>query len=213
MAASYVCPSCRTCRDFAGPRKSCTNCGASERTRAVAHFYPPVSEITRRTRALVISPERWLLPNWFESLETSVFGGENHIDIQSIDRGDATYDWIVLNHVLEHVEHDGLAIQELRRILKPEGVLQLSVPEPFNRLETLDWGFADADKFGHWRDYGCDISVMLRGQFEGHAFAIEARDTLTPHRDWIFCLSPGLERLRAVAQASRRAGNAVMRLF
>jgi SAM-dependent methyltransferase len=213
MKNNYLCPNCRVGSEFSGPRKTCTSCGASERTRAVAEFYLLILPKLTDLRALAVSPDGWLMPEWFARTELSTYGGSNHMDIQAIDRPDCSYDWIILNHVLEHVPDDRAAIRELRRILSPEGILQISVPEPFNYFETHDWGFPDPAKDQHFRTYGSDLCIKLRQEFKGSAFVIEARDILTPHRDWIFCLSPGYMRLRDIAKAARAGGNAVIRIF
>ena len=42
------------------------------------------------------------------------------LDIEKLDVADASYDVIVCNHVLEHVD-DGKALAELYRILRPGG--------------------------------------------------------------------------------------------
>lgn len=42
---------------------------------------------------------------------------------------DASFDAVWCSHVLEHVQNPGLALAEIRRILKPQGLLFLIVPE------------------------------------------------------------------------------------
>jgi SAM-dependent methyltransferase len=43
---------------------------------------------------------------------------------------DASIDWILCTEVIEHVEDDGAAAQEMGRVLKPGGFALLSVPTP-----------------------------------------------------------------------------------
>ena len=49
------------------------------------------------------------------------------LNIEAIDLSDASYDRIMCNHVLEHVD-DRLALAELYRVLRPGGVVFLTAP-------------------------------------------------------------------------------------
>ncbi|HVB59175.1 MAG TPA: class I SAM-dependent methyltransferase [Candidatus Acidoferrales bacterium] len=49
-------------------------------------------------------------------------------DLTAIPREDNRYDTIVCNAVLEHVQFPNEVMQELRRVLKPDGTLLLCVP-------------------------------------------------------------------------------------
>lgn len=49
-------------------------------------------------------------------------------DLTALQFPDESFDVILLNHVLEHVPEDSLAIKELARVLRPEGWLLLGVP-------------------------------------------------------------------------------------
>jgi SAM-dependent methyltransferase len=57
-----------------------------------------------------------------------------HVDISgsliSIPFGDATFDCCLCSEVIEHIHEDAMAVSELARVLKPGGVLLLSVPTP-----------------------------------------------------------------------------------
>jgi len=59
-------------------------------------------------------------------------------DLTQIPRPTNTYDTILCNAVLEHVQFPVLVIKELRRVLKPEGVLILCVPflQPYHASPT-----------------------------------------------------------------------------
>lgn len=50
------------------------------------------------------------------------------------------FDVIVINHVLEHVEKPRLMLQEARRLLKPEGLLVVGVPNIGSIMATLKGG-------------------------------------------------------------------------
>lgn len=66
-------------------------------------------------------------------------------DVSCLPFQDATFDKILLSEVLEHLRDDGAALRELARVLKPGGVLAISVPharypfwwDPISRVR--DW--------------------------------------------------------------------------
>lgn len=64
----------------------------------------------------------------FGCFEVSIYGSPTSLDFQAIDRPDGIYDFVICNHVLEHVADDRAAYRELIRILKPTGILQFTVP-------------------------------------------------------------------------------------
>ncbi len=60
------------------------------------------------------------------------------MDITDIAESDNTYDVIICNHVLEHIEDDRKAMRELFRILKPGGFAILQVPISFVMDKTFE---------------------------------------------------------------------------
>jgi SAM-dependent methyltransferase len=50
------------------------------------------------------------------------------LDVMKINLPDNSYDFIICNHVLEHVEDANIALKELYRILRPQGQAILLVP-------------------------------------------------------------------------------------
>jgi SAM-dependent methyltransferase len=59
-------------------------------------------------------------------------------DICALPFPDATFDLVLATDILEHVDDDLLALRELRRVLKPDGRLLLTVP-----TFKLLWGLED----------------------------------------------------------------------
>ncbi|WP_336067023.1 methyltransferase domain-containing protein [Mesoflavibacter sp. CH_XMU1404-2] len=91
-------------------------------------------------------------------------------DICNLPFKDNSYDVILCNHVLEHIPDDTKAMQELYRVLKPNGMAILQIPQDLNRATTFeDDTITDkkerAEIFGqydHVRIYGRDYFDKLR---------------------------------------------------
>lgn len=91
-------------------------------------------------------------------------------DICDLPFDDASFDWILCNHVLEHITNDTKAMQELYRVLKPGGIALLQVPLESNRKETFEddsiVNKAERTKvfgqYDHVRVYGKDYFDKLR---------------------------------------------------
>ena len=91
-------------------------------------------------------------------------------DICDLPFKNGSFDFILCNHVLEHIPDDEKAMQELYRILKPGGTAILQIPQELDRAETFqDNSITDpkerAKIFGqydHVRVYGRDYFDKLR---------------------------------------------------
>jgi len=83
-------------------------------------------------------------------------------NITSVPDGSASF--IFSLNVFEHIEHDAIAIREVRQKLKPEGTLLIYVPA----FESL-WTSLD-EKVCHYRRY---TKTTLRRLVEQEGFAIE----------------------------------------
>lgn len=57
-------------------------------------------------------------------------------DLAGLQFGDATFDAVLNNEVLEHVPDDDLALREMARVLKPGGQLFLFTPNRYYPIET-----------------------------------------------------------------------------
>ena len=91
-------------------------------------------------------------------------------DICDLPFKDNEFDFILCNHVLEHIPDDTKAMQELYRILKPEGTAILQIPQDLNREITFeDDTITDRKErerifgqYDHVRIYGRDYFEKLR---------------------------------------------------
>ncbi len=193
-------PVCNICggREFElGPngRKSstgklprCTGCQSLERHRQLRQIYVQLpSSYLASLEVLQLSPDIGVDPSWFRSYEVSVFQGENSLDLEAIDRADASYDLIICNHVLEHVADDRKGLRELIRIMRSQGFLQVTVPTPYTRTITVDWGYPKPEAHGHYRGYGKDFIHRFRKAHSGAiTLQVEAFDVVTGTGGYIY---------------------------
>ena len=91
------------------------------------------------------------------------------MDITDIPFEKDTFDFILCNHVLEHVPDDKLAMSELYRVMKKGGNGIFQVPIDYGRATTYeDWTITTPEErkkaFGqhdHVRWYGQDYKLRL----------------------------------------------------
>ncbi|WP_417356702.1 class I SAM-dependent methyltransferase [Flavobacterium sp.] len=91
-------------------------------------------------------------------------------DICNLPFEDNSYDFILCNHVLEHIPDDTKAMQELYRIMKPGGMGIFQIPQDLKRETTFeDNSITDPKErarifgqYDHVRVYGRDYFDKLR---------------------------------------------------
>ncbi len=101
-------------------------------------------------------------------------------DICDLPFSNNEFDFIICNHVLEHIPDDTKAMQELYRILKPGGLAILQVPYNSDLEKTFeDDSITDPKErarifgqYDHVRVYGMDYFEKLRSI----GFKVEAVD-------------------------------------
>ena len=92
------------------------------------------------------------------------------VDIAKIQFNDNEFDFIICNHVLEHVADDKGSMLELYRVLKPGGKAMINVPIKMELKETLQDNRYNTDELrkryyghsDHVRQYGADFADKLR---------------------------------------------------
>ena len=113
--------------------KLCPKCGSLSRTRRLSKFIDPKIQ---GAKILHFSPSRSIRTR-LESLTnityvTTDFAGEfeaiKRLNIEAIDEPDNQYDIIICYHVLEHIENDLKAMQELYRVTKSGGICIIQTP-------------------------------------------------------------------------------------
>jgi SAM-dependent methyltransferase len=153
----------------------CPACGCNDRERHLL-FYLRGAGLLEKMRGkslLHFAPEprltafierTGLVRHVRGDLFPSVAGVEK-IDMLAIAYPDESFDFVMANHVLEHVDDDARALSELRRVLRSGGVAVLQTPYSGVLEHTLsDPGVSTAaarlERYGqvdHVRLYGRDI--------------------------------------------------------
>lgn len=197
-------PGGRMSRTCAPPR--CEKCQSLERHRVYRKIFKQVVDDSYKELSfLQFSSDRTVDPTWFASHEVSIYGGDNSLDLQKIDRDSHQYDVVMCNHVLEHVPYDNAALNELLRITKEDGFVFLTVPSPADQERTIDWDYPKEEQHGHYRIYGKDFEKILL-RYLPHAWIVSKTeiDDVTKTEDIVFFLShskEGVDRaLKAVSE-------------
>ena len=146
----------------------CPNCNSRKRHRGLYKLYQIQLEKMQKPIILHFAPEPvfYHLFNHFKYItaDKNLLDVDLKLDIENIDYKSESFDLILCNHVLEHVKRDALALSELNRILRINGVLILTVPGNWEIEKTKE--FEVIDDNGHYRDYGLDFIPVLEGIFD-----------------------------------------------
>lgn len=186
-----ACPICGTpvsdFEDFNGPRRRCKGCGAVERQRAFAELYR--GELGRRhplrgKKVLLIAPsssEKRFLKELGAQVVTADIRPEVKPDILTdvCDMANVaaeSFDVVIASYVLTCVHSLELALSELKRVLRPGGLLLTSDPitrgratrEHTDEKTITDWYGKEAyEKYrvGSFRSFGDEDALALVGRF------------------------------------------------
>jgi SAM-dependent methyltransferase len=159
----------------------CPSCRSLERHRHQFLWIARNEAALRNKRILHFAPEP-VMRKIYSDLAASYLSADiaGHADrvlnIEAIDMPDESWDVVVANHVLEHVD-DCKALAEIRRILVPGGCAVLSFPLALGFEQTYEnpavTSRADRDlHFGQWdhiRYYGADAAARIAAA----GFAVE----------------------------------------
>lgn len=93
----------------------------------------------------------------------------DYVDLTTLPYEDNKFDYILCNHVLEHIPDELAALLELKRVLKPDGCAFLNVPIDTQRKDTLENPAYNTDALrlkyygqcDHVRKYGLDYKKRL----------------------------------------------------
>jgi len=149
---------------------SCSNCGASDRERMYAWWIKKQiesSNLKKGAKLIHFAPEASLSKmirdlNYFDykTTDLDMEDVDYHENIMSMSFADNSFDFFICSHVLEHVEIDNKAIQELYRITKTGGCGILVAPVCLDIEETIE-DPAMTTKAERWHHFGQGDHVRL----------------------------------------------------
>ena len=162
----------------------CPNCLSLERHRLLWLWLVRESDIGRGAMALPrllhIAPEVALMrkfrkmyastPDRYVTADLESPLADMHFDVQQIPLEAESFDAIICNHIMEHVEDDHKALSELHRILRRGGWGVILSPVELEREKTFeDDTITDPaertrifGQYDHRRIYGRDYAARLR---------------------------------------------------
>ncbi|MDR2569116.1 MAG: methyltransferase domain-containing protein [Oscillospiraceae bacterium] len=155
----------------------CPNCRSLERLRLVyLYLIQHTNMFTTKNKILHFAPERSLVNICKKSPNIEYYSADIKkgcamyaVDIMNICFGNEEFDYVVLNHVLEHVSDDIKALTEVLRILKPGGKAIITVPISPTNKSTLEQPTVSDDErltlYGqhdHVRLYGMDFPERMQ---------------------------------------------------
>lgn len=158
---------------YVGFNARCPSCQCHPRHRAHQLFYEKHMQLMEKEgRLLYFAPESNvdnLRKNKKLDVKTSNYKEDTadyDIDIMHIPFDDNTWDYIICHRVIEHIPDDRLGMREIYRILKPSGILILSVPIDDSIKETIDYGKPNPLENDHYYYYAMDFEERIPEQFK-----------------------------------------------
>jgi len=186
------------------PNRKCPNCGSLARQRNLYKYLQDNNLIENKT-ILHIAPEQCLKNIISLKSKYCVFADKNnHFNKPFLSKLDITdlsilnknsFDLAICFHVLEHILDDIKAIIEIKKVLKPSGLLFLSVPidgestyiwtdeHIESKKKDGTWGLPGRYG-GHYRTYGLsDLDKILKEHFGS---VVNSSQTMTSE-DFFIC--------------------------
>jgi SAM-dependent methyltransferase len=139
------CPCCsRGFRRFLEyPTALCPGCGSYERQRLLCLYLDAHPDLlTEETSVLHVAPEDCIRdcvqrrrPRAYLSIDLEHPEAMRRMDVTRLELPDASYDLILVSHVLDEVADESAALCELHRVLRPGGTAIVQAPAAGNREE------------------------------------------------------------------------------
>jgi SAM-dependent methyltransferase len=156
----------------------CPRCLSLERHRLIWLFLKEKTTFfTEPQNVLHIAPEQ-CFEEQFRKLKNLTYVtadlespiADYKCDVQKMPFRDNSFDVVICNHVLEHVDDDILAMREILRVMKPSAYAVILVPVDFSRKETYEDASITSPKeravhflqYDHKRLYGTDFPLRLK---------------------------------------------------
>lgn len=161
-----------------GYRKNvlCPICGANDRIRFVDYILKEKTDIYTNPdlRILHFAPEKCIEAKIRKSAGGYITGdivpgrADKVVDATNISYPDKEFDYVIINHVLEHIPDEKKAMLEIRRVLKEDGKCVFSMPICVDQdtYESKD-ALTDSERLlqygqkDHVRLYGRDAKTRM----------------------------------------------------
>ncbi len=177
---NVICPCC----NWSGPafitscnskrmnyNSNCPKCDSRSRHRGLSKFLEQTLE-NKDLNLLFFAPEKILMKILNDKLEHITIQTTDYYstdvdfpneDIQGLSFKSESFDYILCNHVIEHVPNDDLAFKKLSRILKDNRKAIITIPGDYHLNATIEFKQTDAN--GHFRHYGLDVIDKMKSYF------------------------------------------------
>ena len=178
----------------------CPHCSCGDRARHLRLFLDRLNimERVRGGAVLHMAPELRLQP-YIRSYDLTSYvrgdlapsaEGVEKIDLQQIPYPDETFDMLICNHVLEHVDNAEIALREMHRVLKRGGRAICQTPYASRLTKTFEDPLLQSpdDRLFF---YGQEDHVRLFGSdIEQHFIAARFTGRLVPHSEILPDIDP-----------------------
>ena len=154
----------------------CPYCFSYPRHRIACYYFEKNMHIVPKKNILMFGAER-SIKKWFDlnncNYQTADLfdrSSDLKIDVQNIPFPDKSLELIICNHVLEHVHDYKIALQELKRVLTKNGLLEITVPTDKNFITVYEGSnfTKEAERIKHFgqhdhlRIFGYDFEKILK---------------------------------------------------
>jgi Methyltransferase domain len=212
-AKEYVCNVCGETgkfQGFAGRKGSvCPTCKSKERHRLLMHWLANDSRLAREKLDVIhFSPEQAeedflrKLPNLHYVTADYLHKEELRLDLTALELPDASWDVLIVYHILEHIVEDKKAMAEMFRVLRPGGMAILQVPIDADRKDNYEDDTITDDK-GRAKAFGQKDHVR-RYSASGFQKRLEEAGFVVEPIDYIAKLGPELVEKHKMAGAWKK---------
>lgn len=185
----------------------CPRCGGHDRERHLLLYFRAsgLLERIRGKNILHVAPERELSRHIRSAAPATYLRCDLHptaedilrVDILKMEFESGSFNFVIANHVLEHVADDITALKEIHRVLKDGGCAILQTPYSQKLQHTwqdpgIDNGYARLQAYGqedHVRLYGRDIFQRME--------SVGFQTDIKLHSDILRDIDPGVAGVNA----------------
>lgn len=179
----------------------CPRCGSHDRERHLTLYMRAagIFDRLRDMRVLHFAPERGLgrllaAASPLDHVRCDLYPRDANIrkvDIEQMPFEEGTFDLVIANHVLEHVDDDVRAAREVHRVLKPGGLAILQAP--FSRVLQNTWSDPGiVSEVARLHAFGQEDHVRLFGaDFVERVASSGLKPRVASHADWLAGVDAG----------------------